>query len=423
LGTREARKTGGGSSGGEPVELPSLSHFSPDFSLPVHFPFTASYFPRAIDVTLTILFRYLAREIFWATMLLLIALMALFALFDLIRELGDLGKGTYSLAMVLAYVTLSQPAHVVVIFPLAALMGTLFAISRLSTQSELAVMRTSGLSLTRLSIFAMIIGLAFSAVTYAFGEYVAPLADETAKRLRVTATSKVTGREFRTGFWVVDGRADGRAFVNIETVTPETELLNMRIFDFDTRYQLRSINIVKSAVYDASQHWVLTGVEKTIFEGQNARVEKLPTAQWNSSLTPDVLSALRVKPDQMSISKLSTYIDHLRDNKRNSTRYELAYWDKVFQPVAVIIMMLLAIPFAIQSNRAGGVGARMLAGVMIGLGFYFLSRLSGHLTALNDWPPFMAAAGPLVLFCVFAVALIGWKEYAVRWPRGEPAVA
>jgi lipopolysaccharide export system permease protein len=360
---------------------------------------------------MTTLFRYLAREIFWATLLLLLALMALFALFDLIRELGDLGKGSYGIAMVLLYVTLSQPAHVVVIFPLAALMGTLFAVSRLSTQSELAVMRTSGLSLTRLGMFAVMIGLGFSAMTYAFGEFIAPMAEQSAKRLRLGATSKLTGQEFRTGYWV----KDDRSFVNIQTVASEVELLNLRIFDFDDRSRLLSISVIKSATYDPAKHWVLTDVEKTIFDGQNARVEKLPVAQWNSQLTPDVLSALRVKPDQMSISKLSTYIDHLRDNKRTSTRYELAYWDKIFQPVAVIIMMLLAIPFAIQSNRAGGVGARMLAGVMIGLGFYFLSRLSSHLTALNDWPPFVAAAGPLVLFLFVAVGLIGWKEYAVRW--------
>ncbi len=364
---------------------------------------------------MSMLFRYLAREIFWATLLLLLALMALFALFDLIRELGDLGKGTYGVAMVLLYVTLSQPAHLVVIFPLAALMGTLFAVSRLSTQSELAVMRTSGLSLTRLAMFAVVIGLAFSAVTYAFGEFIAPLAEESAKRLRVAATSKVLGQEFRSGYWV----KDERSFVNIQTVTSETELQSLRIFDFDARSRLLSISVIKSATYDSAQHWVLKEVEKTIFEGENARVEKLPVAQWNSSLTPDVLSALRVKPDQMSIGKLSTYIDHLRDNKRTSTRYELAYWEKIFQPVAVIVMMMLAIPFAIQSNRAGGVGARMLAGVMIGLGFYFLTRLTSHLTALNEWPPFVSAAGPLVVFLLIAIGLIAWKEYAVRWSAGR----
>jgi hypothetical protein len=38
LGTREARKTGGGTSGGEPVELPLTSDFLRHFSLPVHFP-------------------------------------------------------------------------------------------------------------------------------------------------------------------------------------------------------------------------------------------------------------------------------------------------------------------------------------------------------------------------------------------------
>jgi lipopolysaccharide export system permease protein len=119
----------------------------------------------------------------------------------------------------------------------------------------------------------------------------------------------------------------------------------------------------------------------------------------------------------MSIANLWAYIDHLRDNKQSSTRYELALWGKVFQPAAVIIMMLLAIPFAIQSNRAGGVGARLLLGIMIGLGFNFISQLTSHLTTLNDWPPFLSASAPLLVFLLIALALIGLKEYAVQLPR------
>ena len=126
---------------------------------------------------MTLFFRYLTREVFNATLLLLIALLALFALFDLINELDNLGKGGYALGTVLVYVTLKQPSHVVVIFPVAALMGTLFAVTRLSMQSELTVMRASGLSLTKLAGFATVIGLGFSALTFLFGEFVAPAAE------------------------------------------------------------------------------------------------------------------------------------------------------------------------------------------------------------------------------------------------------
>ena len=363
---------------------------------------------------MTIFFRYLAREVFIATLLLLIALLALFALFDLINELDNLGKGNYALSTVLVYVMLKQPSHVVVIFPVAALMGTLFAVTRLSMQSELTVMRASGLSLTKLAGFATVIGLGFSALIFLFGEFVAPTAEDAAKRMRLAATSSVIAQEFRSGFWV----KDGLSFVNIQTVTLDTKLLNMRIYEFDRTYRLASISLAKSAEFDVGNNrWVLSEVEKTTFDGARARMERLPVATWNSAMTPDLLTVLRVNPDDMSLLNLNSYIEHLRDNKQNSTRYQLAFWAKVFQPLAVVIMMLAAIPFAIQSQRASGVGGKLLLGIMIGLGFYFLNQLASHLAVLNDWPPFLTVTIPLLLFLGVAVALLAWKEYPARFAR------
>ena len=363
---------------------------------------------------MTILFRYLAKEIFWATLLLLMALLALFALFDLIKEFGSFGKGNPALGTVSLYVALRQPSHVAVIFPVAALMGTLFAVTRLSVQSELTVMRASGLSLTKLAGFATIIGLGFSAVTFLFGELVAPAAEDAAKRMRLAATSGVVAQEFRSGFWV----KDGLSFVNIQTVTLDTTLLNMRIYDFDRTYRLASISLAKSAGYDsATNRWVMQDVEKTTFDGDRARMDRLDIAYWNSAMTPELLAVLRVKPDEMSLLNLNSYIEHLRDNKQNSTRYQLAFWAKVFQPLAVIIMMLMAIPFAIQSQRASGVGGKLLLGITIGLGFYFLNQLASHMAVLNDWPPFLTVTVPSFIFFAVSVVLLAWKEYPMRLPR------
>ena len=134
-------------------------------------------------------------------------------------------------------------------------------------------------------------------------------------------------------------------------------------------------------------------------------------------MTPELLSVLRVKPQEMSIGNLHAFIDHLRENKQNSTRYEVALWGKIFQPVAVIVMMLLAIPFAIQSSRAGGVGAKLVLGTMIGIGAYFLDQMIGHLTVLNEWPAFIGASLPLLAFLAVAILLLVKKEYPQPWPR------
>lgn len=356
---------------------------------------------------MSILFRYLAREIFLGTALLLIALLALFALFDLIHELSELGKGNYNLSTLLIYVTLIQPGHVVILVPVAALMGTLLAISRLSTQSELTVMRASGMPLRKICGFAALTGISISALAVLFSEFIAPAAEDLAKQMRLTATSSVVAQQFRSGFWI----KDKQSFVNIQTVTAETTLLNMRIYEFDHAYRLQSITTANSAQYGTNNRWMLNDAEKTSFSDKSVRIEKLPTSSWNSEMTPDLLAVLRIKPDQMSISRLSAYIDHLRENKQSTTRYEFALWNKVLQPVTVIIMMLLAIPFAIQSQRMGGVGPKLLIGIMIGLVFYFLNQLIGHLTVLNDWLPLLSATTPILVFFSLVIILLALKEY------------
>lgn len=363
---------------------------------------------------MSILFRYFAKEIFQATLLLLMGLLALFALFDLIKELGDLGKSNYGLGVVLAYVTLSQPAHVAIIFPVAALMGTIFAIARLSSQSELTVMRASGLSLAKLAGFATVVGLIFSVVMFLFGEFVAPAAEEAAKRVRMTATSNVVAQQFRSGFWI----KDDLSFVNIQSVTIDTELVGLRIYDFDSGFKLKSLRVAKRAAFDEQKSsWVMQDVEKTVFTGSAARIEKLPRDAWATTLKPKLLAGLRVKPDDMSLLTLSAYIERLRTNKENSTRYEIAFWGKIFQPATVIIMMLLAIPFAIQSHRSGGLGAKLLMGIMLGLVFVFLNQLAANLTLLNDWPPLISSLIPLATFFCLAFVLLMSREYACRLPR------
>ena len=81
-------------------------------------------------------------------------------------------------------------------------------------------------------------GVVIALATLAFGELVAPYTEEAAKGLRLKATRSIVAREFRSGFWV----KDDRSFVNIQDVTADTQLLNLRIYEFDPTYRLTSIS-------------------------------------------------------------------------------------------------------------------------------------------------------------------------------------
>ena len=351
------------------------------------------------------LHRYIVREILLATAMVMIALLMLFAFFDLVEEIKDIGRGNYQLRHVVRHVALSIPAHVYEVFPIAALIGTLFALAQLVASSEYTVMRTAGVSLVRVVGTIFSAGLLLAALTFVFGEYVGPEAEQFAQRIRSQAITGIVAQEFRSGLWM----KDDKSFINVREVTPDGQLKGVHINEFHENARLRSVVAAESGVYQGERQWLLSGVRKTSFTEVRTEVSKTDTAPWLSVLEPRLFSVLMVQPDQMSAANLKSFVQHLQENRQKSLRYEIALWSKITYPLAVLTMMLLALPFAYFQRRQGGVGGRIFAGIMLGLAFYFLNQLSAHLGLLNEWPAQASALLPMAAFLCLAMAML-WQQ-------------
>ena len=350
--------------------------------------------------------RYLAREIIAATALVTAALVVLFAFFDLVEEIKDLGRGAYQLRHILLHVLLSVPNHIYEIFPIAALIGTLFALAQLVAASEYTVMRTSGVSITRVAGMLGAVGMIFAVLTFVFGEFIGPTAEQLAQRIRSQAITGLVAQEFRSGLWI----KDGTSFINVLEVLPDSTLRGVKIYEFDDRFRLRQISFAQRGDYQSDRRWLLTDVVQTTFDNRKASVTRISESSWQSVLEPRLLNVLLVKPEQMSAWSLYSYSQHLKENRQKALRYEIALWTKMMYPVAVLVMMLLALPFAYFQRRQGGVGAKIVAGIMLGLAFHFLNRLFGHLGLLNDWPAVVSAVVPTLMFLSVALGMIWLQE-------------
>jgi lipopolysaccharide export system permease protein len=350
--------------------------------------------------------RYLAKEIIAATAFVLLALLMLFAFFDLVEEMKDLGRGGYRLKNIALQVLLQVPTHVYEVFPIAALIGTLFALAQLVASSEYTVIRASGVSLTRLNAALLSIGALFAVITFSFGEFIGPPAEQFAQRMRSLAIAGIVAQEFRSGLWV----KDGQNFVNVGEVTPDARLKRVRIYEFDAESRLRTLSFAESGAYVKDRTWTLTDVVRTTFQASRTEVTKIDRVEWTSVLEPQLLAMLVVRPDRMSTWSLYSYSQHLKENRQKALRYEIALWVKAMYPVAVLVMMVLAVPFAYSQKRQGGVGARIFAGIMLGLAFYMLNRLLGALGLLYDWPAPFVAVTPTLVFLTLALSLMWYQE-------------
>lgn len=355
---------------------------------------------------MNLLARYLAGQVLVASGFVLLALLVLFAFFDVMQELGSLGRNDYGLGQAAVVVLLNVPGHLYEIVPVAALIGTLFALSRLVGNSEYAVMRVSGLSNWRVAGYFAVIGVLLSMLLLVLGEYVAPWSEQAAQRYKLMATRSVVAQQFRSGLWV----KDGASFINVREVMPDNTLRGIEIYGFDADGSLGWIRAAEQAKWRGGQNWDLQQVMETRFSSAGIEATRSERLDWRSVLTPDILSVLLVAPEKMSARTLWRYVEHLKANNQKASRYELALWSKFISPFVIPIMMLIAMPFAIQGPRAGGTNSKIFIGILAGLGFHLLSRLFGHLGLLNDWPAVVVSVLPLLIFLVIALAGIRWVD-------------
>jgi lipopolysaccharide export system permease protein len=127
-----------------------------------------------------------------------------------------------------------------------------------------------------------------------------------------------------------------------------------------------------------------------------------------SEITPKIISVSASDPDRMSANELAVYTRHLSENKQESERFKIAFWKKLFDPLAIFVMMALALPFAYLHTRSGGVSLKIFVGIMIGFAFLLINTLFSHLGVLSAMPAVLTAIAPSLVFLLLAVGAL-WK--------------
>jgi lipopolysaccharide export system permease protein len=355
----------------------------------------------------------------------LVGFLALFAFFDFINELDDIGRGGYRLQHAVFSVLLGLPSRIYELMPIAALIGTIYAMAQFAQHSEFTAMRAAGLSRRKALQSIVVIGAWLTVATAIVGELLTPSAERLAQTVRLGAMGGTVGAQFRSGLWIKDSVKDAEGnvqrlrFVNVGELLPDTTLRSVRVFEFDAEFRLAEIVSAQSGRFQAPDAWKLEQVERLVFTpvqvagdavALSSQREVQPSRLWTSELTPDIVGVLMLVPERMSAWRLAQYVQHLKDNQQRADRYEIALWKKLIYPLAVIVMMALALPFAYLQVRAGGIGYKVFAGIMMGMAFHFLNGLFSHLGLLNTWPAWVAASAPSLLAVTLALGMLAWVD-------------
>ncbi len=331
--------------------------------------------------------RLIYREVVASVVFVAIGFLALFFFFDFVDELPNVGKAgsAYGMTQAMVFVSLMLPNHLYELLPIAVLIGTIFVMARLAQSSEFTILRTSGLGPWRALRTLLSLGLVFTLLTFATGDYLAPSADRTARLLKARYQGVISVGQ--TGAWLKEKQERHTYNVNVGALLPDGDMQAVRIFEADGLLQDADITQFQTE------------------GGQPARVEHRKQAQlrWVTEISPEMVSVALLKPDRMSTIDLFQYIRHLEANGQTSQRYEIEFWRKVFYPLSCMVMVVLALPFAYLHFRSGGITSYVFGGVLIGISFFMLNNVFGYIGNLQNWQPWLAAGAPGLIYTLLSL--------------------
>ncbi len=339
-----------------------------------------------------ILDRYIARVVLSGTLMVLLVLAALLAFVDFVGEIGEVGKGSYDILDAIAYVLLSLPKRMYELFPTAVLLGSLLSLGTLASNSELTVMRASGVSVARFVRSVLQAGLLLVLLVAAMGELMVPPSEKQAQTIRATALQQTVAFGGEHGLWA----RDGQRYIHVGRVYPGFNLGNVSIYQLDEQRNLQQVTHAVSASFHQG-HWRLRNIQRSIIGEQQVSEQRISVEDWPELLSPDLFNIVGIQPANMSAVDLYRYSEYLQANELDSSHYRLAFWIKVLTPVSSLVMLLIALPFIFGSQRSGATGNRMMIGMLLGIGFFLLNRTMNHLGQVYGLDPLFSAALPVVL--------------------------
>jgi len=349
--------------------------------------------------------RYIGRTVLSSITMTLAVLVGISSLFRFMDQVTYIGRGDFTFLTATLFTLYSVPQDLEIFFPMAAMIGGLVGLGSMASNSELVVMQAVGMSKANVVSAVLKSSTILILIMMVFSEWGVPYSSQSAKQLKTQAVSGGQLYSAEQGLWA----KDGDVFINIKEVTENGELINVTIFDFDDELKLTQQINAKSAIIN-SDNWLLSGVIIKHWNSKKIETTKLDVLPWPTELSPEKLGVVSVKPERMAVSDLIEYLSFLNKNEQSASRYELALWRKVFQPLNVGVMLLLALSFIFGPLRSVTMGARVILGILTGFSFFLFDKIFGSISLIYEVPTVIGAFTPTLLFSLIAAHLLTKKQ-------------
>ncbi|MCF6776989.1 LPS export ABC transporter permease LptG [Thiotrichales bacterium 19X7-9] len=344
--------------------------------------------------------RYVAKTVLMTTTIVTLSIIAIFIIFTFIAQMGDVGTGNYTTLSAFIYVIYEIPYNLYLILPMGCLLGSLMGLGILANNSELIVMRASGLSIFQISKGVIVASVLLMLFCLLLGAWFGPKYNKEADIYKALASgdssAALSGNQ---SLWF----KSGNDFIHVNGSFAQHELINITRYNIQNS-QVKSITLADNAEFEKGS-WKVNNITTTDLSFDQVKTTKQNKAVWKNLIPPKLVNVIGVNPDYLNLIALWEYISFKKQNLEDTNLLELQFWQKIFQPISVIILMLMAVPFVFGPMRSSAMGLKILAGLFLGFVFFIINQFFGPFSEVYHLPALIGAASPSVIFIIVLIFL------------------
>ena len=348
--------------------------------------------------------KYIAKTVLYTTVIVCAGIMSIFLIITFITQAGDIGAGHFSALDAFLYSVYQIPINLYLILPMSSLLGCLMGLGLLANNSELIIMRSAGMSTFQISKGVILASLFITAFCFVLGAFIGPLL---AKRADIDKTISTSNNNTlvvygSSSLWL----KDKNSFIHVDKSTLKGSIEGITRLSFKNN-QLTEITTAKSGQYK-DKSWLMSNLKQTDIQKNQYLSKKIKTQFWDNFVPPKLLNIVGTDAKNLTIVGLWEFINYNKNNNQNTDSLYVKFWQMIFQPMSVIILMLIAVPFVFGPMRSSAMGYRAFVGLLLGFVFFIINQFFAPFSEVYGLSPFLGAALPTMIF-LFLLVFLFWK--------------
>lgn len=353
---------------------------------------------------MSILDRYIAAA--WLRLLALCmgSFMAVYLVLDMMERIPSYVRSGGTARDIIGFFAYKLPEMVGQTAPFSILMATLLTLGLMSRNSEITAMRSCGVSLLRISLPMLALGLVASLLLLVNAELVVPKSYERMDYIERVAIMKqgIYAAFKRNNIWF---RSDA-TIVQARLYEPQEKTLKGVVVWTVDRAMNPLTRIDAESAEFRSGGWILrSAVLKDFNKDGGLSMRTVPVMDIALKLKVDDLKVLAKNADNLSYRRLKEYTSNLRRGGYKVFRYQTMMHTKLSAPFAAFVMVILGIPFALRNSRLGSIAPGISASVAIGFAYFVVNAVLLSYGRSGVLPPVVAAWGANILFVLGGIWL------------------